>query len=56
METPLSGNPKTGRKPLLIPYHVTMQRGMMNCFAVQGHAAVRDCPKGLLSFGPACFG
>lgn len=36
METPLSGNPKTGRKPLLIPYHVTMQRRMMNCPAVRG--------------------
>lgn len=55
METPLSGNPKTGRKPLLIPYHVTMRRRMMNCPAVWGHAAGGGCPKGLLPFGPACF-
>lgn len=42
METPLSGNPKTGRKPLLIPYRFTVWRRMMNCPVVQGRA---DCPK-----------
>lgn len=48
METPLSGNPKTGRKPQLIPYHFTMWRQMMNCPAVQGHA---DYPKGCCHLG-----
>lgn len=51
METPLSGNPKTGRKPLLSPYRFTTRRQMMDCPAVWGHAAVRGCPKGLLPFG-----
>lgn len=55
METPLSGNPKTGRKPLLIPYRITMQRRMMNCPTGQGQAVLRGCPKASVPFGPNLF-